>query len=259
MKLTKIIITICILIGISIPAFGEYESPLSLYRDNYFITGDDSDQTKFQLSLKYSLLYPSKLGIFGAYTQKSLWKTHDSSSPFYESNYQPEAFVRFESKNNFINDLNLGIIDYIQFSPIYHCSNGQEGIANRSMNTYYGEIQLSIGKVYNLGAAGKMFGYYNTAKENRDIDNYIGHYEVDCFFKIKSPSSFFLDKEEIHVKFGGYGENDTKGWYAIEASVRLVTSVIQPRLFVQYYDGYGEWLINYNQHEQSLRVGLALN
>lgn len=255
---TLLLLTICI-IFIAVPVFGEYESPLSLYRDNYFITGDDSDQTKFQLSLKYSIFYPSRLGIFAAYTQKSWWKTHDKSSPFYESNYQPEAFVRFESKNNMLGNLNLGIIDYIQVAPIYHCSNGQEGIDNRSMNTYYGEIQLSIGKVYNIGAAGKVFGYYNTAKENKDIDNYIGHYEADCFFKLKSASTFFLDKEELHVKFGGYGEDNTKGWYCIEASVRLVTSIIQPRLFIQYYNGYGEWLVNYNQKEESLRVGLSFN
>ncbi len=245
----------------------EYQSPMSLYNDNYFITGDkDDEQVKFQFSAKYNLLYPFNTGIYFGYTQRSWWKIYDKSSPFVETNYMPEIFLRFESGDNIVNDVKIPLVDYVQISPIFHKSNGQQGDDSRSINTYYGQIQVSYGEQFNIGTNVKIFGYYNKSSKNKDIEKYIGYYEADIFFKIRSKDVLFFDKEELHFKFGGFGTSDYNtykedkkvyGWYCVEAQFRFITSRIQPKFFVQYYNGYSEWLINYNEKEESFRIGMV--
>ena len=249
-----------------------YESPMSIYKENYFISGDngvDGGQVKFQISAKYALLYPSNIGLYAGYTQISSWHLYEKSAPFYDSNYSPEVFVRFESKNNFIDNMEIPFVDYIQVSPICHLSNGKSEMDSRSINTYYGQGQFSIGEHYNFGINIKIFNYYNTSSKNKDIEVYKGRYEIDTFFKIKSTSVVFLDKEELHFKFGGYSKNDydaltdknkltkTKGWFCVEAQFRIITSIIQPKLFIQYWNGYGEVLLDYNKKDESIRAGLV--
>lgn len=248
------------------PVFSEdkkYESPMTIYKDNYFISGDkEEDQVKFQVSAKYSLFYPSKIGIYAGYTQICWWKIYNDSAPFYETNYQPELFLKLESNNNIFGDADFSFVDYIQISPIHHCSNGRDGLDSRSINDYYSQIQLSVGEHYNFGTNIKVFNYYNKSSKNKDIEIYKSYYEADVFFKIKSKNVSFLDKEELHFKFGGYDKSDFDqkdytGWYCVEAQFRIITSVFQPKLFIQYYNGYGEFLIDYNKKEDSVRVGLV--
>lgn len=253
MKIKTILTLIMLFVAATLTA-KEYESPMSMYHDNYFITGNQDAQTKFQVSAKYSILYPSKIGLYAAYTQTSWWKLYDKSSPFYETNYQPETFLLFESGNNFANDVKLGPIDYIQLSPIYHKSNGRDGEESRGMNLYYAQTQLSFGEVYNVGVAVKIFDYYNVSRKNADIDSYIGHYEADVFLKIKSRDVYLLDKEELHFKFGS---GKDKGWFCAEVQARIITSYIQPKIFIQVYHGYAEWLINYSEKGTCVRAGLT--
>ena len=112
---------------------------------------------------------------------------------------------------------------------------------------------MSAGDIINAGFNIKVFGYYNRAEENKDINNYNKNYEADLFLKLRSTSVKYLDKEELHFKFGG---NPTdKGWFAVEARVRLLSTYIQPKLFFQYREGYDEFMINYNEKEKSIRAG----
>lgn len=264
LNLIQILILFFILL-FCFPIFSEdkkYESPMTIYKDNYFIIGDAEAQTKFQVSAKYALFYPTNTGIYAGYTQICWWKTYEKSSPFYETNYMPELFFNFESGNNLFGDIILPFIDYIQISPIFHKSNGRDGLESRGINLYYSQIQCSIGKIYNIGFNLKLFNYYNQSRRNEDIEKYMGYYDADIFFKIKSKNVQFFDKEELHFKFGGYDKSDFDqkdytGWYCIETQFRIITSYIQPKLFIQYYNGYGEFLIDYNKKEDFVRVGLV--
>ena len=251
----KTFISLCIIL-VSITVLAEqkeYENPMSTYHENYFIMGDENDQTKFQVSAKYALFYPSKVGLYAGYTQRSLWNTYDKSTPFAETNYMPEMFYRIENNNNLF-DWNLVIIDYIQLSPIFHKSNGRDGLDSRGINTYYGQIQLSYGEVYNIGVNIKGFNYYTKSKKNSDIEDYQGYYEADVFFKLRSKNVQYLDKEELHVKFGS---GKDKGWVCGEMSFRILTTYVQPKLFIQVYHGYGEWIIDYNKKDTTIRAGLV--
>jgi outer membrane phospholipase A len=260
----KKLLTIILLLTLAIPVISkEYEYPMSLYKENYFAFGDKDANVKFQISAKYNVFYPSSTGIYFAYTQRSKWALgQEPSSPFKESNYMPEVFYKLESKNNIFGNIDLKLIDYIQLSPIYHCSNGRDGEESRSMNTSYGQIQISVGEKYNFGINAKYFRWY----QKKELEKYLGHYETDIFFKFKSTNIFLLDKEELHFKFGGYekadynswdNEKKTYGWYTVEGRFRIFTTIIQPQIFIQYYNGYAQWLINYYEKEKSLRIGLV--
>lgn len=237
----------------SVNIYADYESPMTKYKDNYFIAGNED--VKFQVSAKYNIFYPFDSGIYFGYTQKSWWKIYDSSSPFYETNYMPEAFIQFESGRNMFGDAVIPGIDYIKVSPIFHKSNGQDEADNRSLNLYYGEIQVSAGDIVNIGASGKVFGYYNKAKENYDINKYNKNYEANIFIKLKSKNVQYLDKEELNIRFAGNPAGN--GWYEVEFKVRILTTYVQPKLFFQFRNGYDEFLINYNEKHKSFRAGLV--
>jgi outer membrane phospholipase A len=233
----------------------EYENPMSMYKDNYFLFGDKEDETKFQISAKYNIFYPSKTGLFVAYTQTSWWEIYNSRD-FFSSNYQPEVFYRFTSGDNIFSNKIIPYVDYIQVSPEYHCSNGVPKDQGRvGINTYYAQVQFSIGEVYNFGTNLKVFGYYSKTRRNEDINDYRKNYEAEVFFKLKSKTYWLLDKYELHARCTGNPAG--KGWYQLEAVATLFTTYFQPKLMVQFNDGYSPNLAYWNQKDRELRVGIT--
>jgi len=248
----KILLTILTMFMTLSVYAADYVSPMSMYQDNYFIAGNQTDQVKLKLSAKFAAFYPAETGIFLGYTQLSLWKCYQKSDTFY-TNYMPEVFYRLDSKNN-LWDLDLKAIDFIQFSPIQHASTGVEGINHRSINIYYGQIQMSTGDLVNIGFNVKGFGYYTISKKNADINDYRRNYEADVFFKIKSGSNWYVDKYELHAKCTG--DPRDKGYYQIEAQGQVITDKFQPKIFVQYQKGYSDSLVFYNKKsEKEIRAG----
>lgn len=247
----KKLFSIIILLLIVLPLFAaEYKYPITPYQDNYFIAGDDEDQTKFQISFESDLSFET--GFFLAYTQTTWWTVYDGRDTM-SANYKPEVFYRLVSKDNIFNNVNLKAVDYIQISPYYHQSTGVEGEDHRSINLYYGQIQLSTADLISVGFNLKVFGYYTKDKNNPDIDKYKGYYENDLFVKLNSRTVEGMTLAELHFKHGGTLE---KGWLSVEARTILFTNKIQPRIFIQYYYGYGENMVFYDELEQSLYAGL---
>lgn len=249
----KLFLTVLLLM-MFVPLFSqEYESPMTMYRDNFIIAGDDEDQVKFQFSAKYNIFYPSSTGIYFGYTQLNHWFVYDNRDTFY-SMYQPEVFYRFESGHNIFGDVDVPLLDYIQLSPYYHCSTGVEGPDHRGIDTYYGQIQLSVGETVNLGANLKVFKYYHIEENNKDINDYRKNYQADFFLKIRSKQVSLLDKEELHCIIGGNPRG--KGFIQGELVFRIITAYIQPRFFIQYYHGYDEFMVDYNKKTTAVRAGL---
>lgn len=232
----------------------DYENPISAYKENYFI--GNSEDVKFQISIQGNLFYPSKIGLFFAYTQIAWWDIYDDSSPFREFNHSPEIFYRLESNNNIFGNLSLGYIDYIQVSPIYHKSNGLDGEKSRSINYYYAEGQASIGDVYNFGLVLRVWNYIGDMSDNPDYQNYRGNAEGELFFQLKSRTVNYFDKEKIYVRGGG-NHIAKKGWIEGGMKVRILTTRFQPFLYFQVWHGYAEGMINYNEKDTVYRLGLT--
>lgn len=83
----------------------EIEKGLSLRKPNYLlplmnssqdIAGRQNTEIKFQISFKQFLGRVKGFDLFGAYTQKSMWRMFDqeNSRPFRETNYNPEIYFR---------------------------------------------------------------------------------------------------------------------------------------------------------------------
>jgi len=229
-------------------------SPLSINKDNYFISG--KDDAKLQISVKYNVLYPFNIGLYFAYTEVALWNIYDKSAPFREFNHNPEVFWELKEDNNLFGNSDLSIIDYIKFSPYEHKSNGKDGEFSRSMDRTYSEIQLSIGKEINAGVRGKTWYNYKVAKNNKDIEDYLGIYEAELFASIPGNQGKDFPLYKLYFK-GGTGKDKSKYWTEGGAILTILTGYIQPRFMINVFHGYGETLIDYNKKITEIRAGIV--
>lgn len=237
----------------AVPSVLHAEYPALLYRDNYIAGGDDD--VKFRVSAEYPIFYPFSTGIYASYTETAFWSVYDKSAPFREFIHNPEAFYRLEEGRNIFDNSKLGIIDYITLCPIAHQSNGRDGENSRGINTYYGEMQISFGDEYNFGLRLKGFGYYNKSRYNRDIEKYIGYGEGELFFKVKS-DNLETTLHKLYVK-GSPGSDFKHGWGEAGGMFSLFTGYIQPKIFVSFFYGYAEDMVNYDKKQSQVRAGLA--
>lgn len=97
----------------------------------------DHGEVKFQFSVKVGLiddLFGDNGDLYFAYTQRSWWQAYnsDASSPFRETNYEPELFMSFDNGTvlgGWINTANrVGFV---------HQSNGRSDPLSRSWNRIY--------------------------------------------------------------------------------------------------------------------------
>jgi phospholipase A1 len=216
----------------------------------YFTSGDKENQVKYEISFKCGLWYPFDSGLFLAYRQLAKWDIYDRSSPFKEIDHNPSIFWEKE---------NLLCSDFIRLIPYSHQSNGRDGQESRSMDRYFIEAQYSIGDKFNLGIREKAGAYYAISNKNKDIDHYIGYFETELFFQIRSKYGF-LEHERLYAK-GEWVHNrlNTKYWFECGLTIRLFTARIQPDLYVQFYNGYAEFMEDYNKKTNALRAGFIFN
>lgn len=269
---TIILITLMTFLSSNIKA-QEVQSPLSLYKPTYFTMGDMENQTKYQFSFMYALLYPFNIGLYFGYTQTSLWKIYDKSSPFIDTNYNPEFFYSFKNGNNIFND--TVISEHMDFDIGFyeHKSNGRDDIESRGMDRAYAKLNLyTYVDLVEMGVSGKVWYYYNLSRKNTDYYEYSGPGEVEVFAQLHRKGNS-LDQERIYVK-GGVGgtyfgrevkgnENhwgySGKGWIEAGLSLRIISVRVQPYLFLNYYYGYNEFMLEYNEKtEHAVRIGFTL-
>lgn len=240
----KIIKTLLFLL-ISFPLIANENnlSPMELYKSNYFIFGDKQDQVKVQISFKYALLKKYESGIFLGYSQYMDWKLYNNSSPFYDINYNPEVFIK---SKYFLNRY----LDYIKIAPYEHTSNGRDGEDSRSIDRTYIELQSSVSGKICFGANLKGFCYYSTEKNNEDYNKYSNYYTAKFFISIGDT----LDensKDEIYIKVGGL----EKGFIESGIISRKLW-FMNPRFYLQFYHGYLENMIDYNEKNTAIRIGV---
>lgn len=231
----------------TIPAFG-------IYKDNYLISGTNfsggkidknNSDIKFQVSLWHRLfnsISPLNIYMFITYSQKSFWDIYRRSAPFSDNNYNPGIGVG----HNFIQ--NNKIVGLALFQ-VEHESNGRDSIASRSWNKFTLTGIRRINKNFSLQA--KIWVPFLVAKENRNILNYngIGHIAT----------TYVSDNARLWCSFlvtkrGGWNFNAN---FQIEAAWKLFPRDNQ-YLFLQFYNGYGESLLKYNEFKHSLRLGIVI-
>jgi phospholipase A1/A2 len=233
---------------------------ISSHEPMYFIFGTrDSATIKFQLSMKYRLLdQDTWLGarvralskIHVGYTQTSIWDIGQSSAPFRDTSYRPSIFyfepdVWRSADNRYALSFSGGL---------EHESNGKDGAQSRSLNTFFlrPRLRYALGNDYFLRFDPKVYAYLERS-DNADIPRYRGYGDYAIGI---GRSDEWLVNTTVRAGTGGYGSVQVDGSWRIRARVFANTSGF---VYAQYFNGYGESLIDYNvKRRAQFRVGFAI-
>lgn len=216
------------------------------YTDDVF--GDRADELKnqeikFQISFKMPLvdnLFFEDDDLYFGFTMKSFWQAYaeDISSPFRDTNYRPEIF--YETTLS----IDLGEGAWFTRVGFEHESNGRTEELSRSWNRVFAGIgyedddfMVYLEPWINMGGMDS---------DNNDIEDYLGHYEITAAYRMSVFKFTSLARYNFSTGYGG-----------IEASVSFPL-LKKVRGYVQYYQGYGESLIDYNYNIQRIGVGVIL-
>ncbi|TAL30002.1 MAG: hypothetical protein EPN93_20500 [Spirochaetes bacterium] len=258
-----------------------FPDAVGLYLDNYFLLGSvgeralkgadiNTQYSKFQISIAYRMFLwtgrKDDTGLYFAYTQKSLWDLLNGkkSSPFVESNYSPEGFYRVALAGKTILGIHFTGLQYIQLGLWQHESNGLgdgNGDNSRGWDRGYFEFEYAIVNDH-LFLIPRVWATYHVANENSDITGYLGYGQLTL--KTESNVAFLGDMYVGLAATGRKGEYKDINKGSIELT--FVLSRIKYRyldhttksplgLFVQFFTGYGETLLQYNRFNRVVRAG----
>ncbi|EGM70992.1 phospholipase A [Shewanella sp. HN-41] len=215
----------------------------------------DDFEAKFQISFKFPIWY----NIFGdnghlffAYTNQSYWQVYnkDISSPFRETNHEPEVFMLFN------NDWKIGSVtnSFWGFGAV-HQSNGKSGPLSRSWNRLYGTMIFDAGPLafstkvwWRIPEDEKTDPHQARGDDNPNIDDYIGRAEFIGVYGI--------DEHRFTLTLKTNLEDIDRGSAELTWSYPIIGNL---RFYTQYFNGYGESLIDYNSHNQRIGIGVSLN
>lgn len=210
----------------------------------------NNDEIKFQISLGLPIwrgILGDKSLLAASYTQRSWFQLSNTkeSSPFRETNYEPQIFLAWATKYDLpwgwtLNDIETGF---------NHESNGrsEDMLLSRSWNRIYARTSASKD---NWSIEFKPWWRVpEKAKDddNPDITDYRGHYDLTLGYQY----------EQHQIKLTGhYNTKSGKGGVLVNYSYPLTKQV---RFYTQYFGGYGESLIDYNRRIHRIGVGVSLN
>ncbi|RUO25837.1 phospholipase [Aliidiomarina minuta] len=208
----------------------------------------NSVEFKMQFSFKYPLttsLFGSKHSIWFAYTQQSFWQAYNNqaSRPFRETNYEPEVFIAFDL------DFEVLGIDpkYLNIS-LNHQSNGRSEPTSRSWNRVMAEV---IFEYDNLAFSVRPWWRIPESSDdddNPDIYSYLGYGDLTAVYSWDQYSVDVMLRNNLH-------RSNNRGAIQVGFTFPLWNRF---KGYVQYFNGYGESLVDYNYHNQSLGVGIIL-
>jgi len=207
-------------------------------------------EAKFQVSLKFPVAYDlfgSGGDLFFAYTNRSFWQVFQTddviSAPFRETNHEPEAWLSFNNDWQF-----LGFTNRLNQVGLVHQSNGRAGELSRSWNRVFASF---IFERENLALGFKPWWRIPedaATDDNPDIKDYLGNFELLSVYKYKRNT--FTAMGRHNLDFGS-----SRGALQLDWSFPLHGRL---RGYLQYFNGYGESLIDYNHNVSSLGIGLQL-
>ncbi|KKO43858.1 phospholipase A1 [Arsukibacterium ikkense] len=215
----------------------------------------DNVEAKFQLSLKTPLwtnIYKDKGYLFFAFTQQAYWQAYNTevSSPFRETNYEPELILMLPHYRNY-EEAASRIISL----SLSHQSNGRAGELSRSWNrlklswvTSVGNVFINFEPWYRFNEQKKATIVDTKGDDNPDITKYMGWFELSAAYKQDDATWRLMLRNNLR--------SDNRG------AVRL--SYSQPfnrhiRLYAELFSGYGESLIDYDRSVTRFGIGFELN
>lgn len=205
-------------------------------------------EAKFQLSFKTKIarrIFWGNGDLWMAFTQKSHWQVYNTgySRPFRELNYEPELILNFATNYNLFGFKGrmLGII-------FNHQSNGKDLPLSRSWNRII--FQAGFEKDNWQVTLRPWIRLKDTEDENPAILDYTGRGEAIVVF---SPG-----KHQFSSVMG-HSFNFKNGWGRGSIQLNWVFPVVNNlKGHIQFSEGYGETMLDYNHSQTTLGLGVSL-
>jgi phospholipase A1/A2 len=233
----------------------------------YFLWGDERPNVKFQISLKYQLFnpegslsrdVPAARGVYVAYTQLSFLDSQGTTSV--DSSYMPALLFQYEDL--FRDRLPSWLAELDVQVGLQHESNGQTGVESRSLNIAYVRPVFSFGDPHGrdhgwfASAAPRVFGYVSSLDENPDINDFRGHADLRLIVgRFEGLQLASIVRIPDDFDFGNAGSLQLDLSYPLR---KLSGNNLDLYLHAQYFTGYGETLVGYDQKDDTFRVGLSI-
>jgi outer membrane phospholipase A len=211
----------------------------SAYKPTYAIFG--SSDMKMQFSGKYQLMSHQKIVL--SYTQLMFWNIYEKSKPFRDINFNPEIFYQTDSWN----------------AGYSHLSNGKSGNDSRSLDRVFFKWKKDFSLKERVAKVEvRLFYLGNLEEKNNDILENMGFWDatlhVDDLFHLE----IVRVSGELKIFCGKKGYDLNHGATAVGVVIKNLSLSFEPALYLQYYSGYGEALLNYNERVDSVRAGFLL-
>jgi len=239
-----------------------FKEHVSGYEPMYIVGGPRAPAVKFQFSFKYQVLNshgwlaqhaPLLKGFHFGYTQTTLWDFQEDSSPFYDTSYKPEILyfwdrvVGGKPLDWFRLDLQAGL---------QHESNGKDGIDSRDANIAYLRPKFTFGHDDGLQFAlqPRVWAYViDMSDNNDDLADYRGYGDLRATVGWQ---------RGLQVSaLGRAGENGNHRAVQVDVTyplMRLLANSFTIYLTAQYFTGYGESFLAYNEKSSAYRFGVSL-
>jgi len=233
-----------------------FDNHISPYEPIYFLLGN-YPAAEFQLSLKFQLFdftnsYAGVTNLYFAYTQTSYWDLISSDPSFFDTSYKPSVFLYFPnlwSRKDKLIQLDLQ-------GGAEHESNGRGGAMERSIYTAYLQPRVTFGKPGHLQFAlqPRVWTYFLVGPNNPDIAQYRGYADLHAFLTFKKePNSWANFQVETRFRIGDDGAHP-----GVQIDARYKFPHFNPVIDVQYFEGYGQTLRQYNKEAHGIRAGFCL-
>ena len=204
-------------------------------------------EAKFQLSFKTKVLQGIFWGhgdLWVAYTQISHWQIYnnDLSRPFREVNYEPELILNVPVKFNF-----LGFKTRMIGVAFNHQSNGKSEPFSRSWNRVilHAGLERKNWTIY----VRPWFRMPAAKDDNPDISEYVGRGDVNVIYTKNGNIFSFIGSHNLNFNSKARGNSSFSWSYPIKNNLKGY-------LLVSH--GYGETLIDYNNLQTTVGVGVSL-
>ena len=211
--------------------------------------GLDNLEAELQLSFKIKgmegVFGHDNLDLWFGYTITSFWQAYNDtiSSPFRETNYEPEAMLTYRTNYEI-----AGFRGRFVSLGMLHQSNGRAENLSRSWNRVYAQFGFERDNLVLLIRPWYRLPERDEDDDNPDIEDYLGQGDLQVVYR-KGRNAYSL------MLRNNFKRSDNRGAVKLNWSFPLYGRL---KGYVQYFNGYGESLIDYNHSQQSIGLGVSL-
>lgn len=208
------------------------------------------EEVQFQLSFKFPLykdlvLFDKSFDFYAAYTNRSFWQFFDDkdSIPFRETNHEPEVWVEWDADFDFPFEFNLHKL----MLGVNHQSNGQTSILSRGWNRIFLQGFLQHKNSFLSFKTWRRFDEKDEFDNSFNYQKYLGDYELEAAYKWNKNTFAMTLRNRYDAN--RYGSVQLEYTYPINRRLKG---------YVQYFNGYGDSLIDMQYFSRKLGIGIVL-